>query len=289
MSKILITGATGHLGTAVVEKLLALLPATDIRILARDEQKTTSLKQKGVEVKLGDYHHPDQLEAAMEGIEKLLLISSSDMNDRLGQHKNVVNAARKSGVRHIFYTGISMKNKEESPLKDFMEVHFRTEDYILESGLAYTFLRNGLYADVIPMFVGDKVLETGIFFPTGDSKVAFAVRKDLGEAAAILLAGAGHENKVYDLTGSSAVSFGEVATTFADLSGKQVAFVSPDFTTFESTLKQIGLPPEVIGVSLGFAAGIAHRDFEEAHTDLKEILGREETSLKDYLKEVYGL
>ncbi|WP_461643712.1 SDR family oxidoreductase [Labilibaculum euxinus] len=289
MEKILVTGATGHLGNIVVENLLKKVSAGQISILVRDESKAQALKAKGVTVNIGSYQDIHSLNNAMKGIDKVLLISSSDFNDRIGQHKNVVDAAKQAGVKHILYTGVTLKDIAASPLQPLLQDHFQTEDYIKASGLSFTFLQNSLYAEVIPMFVGEDVLKTGIFFPAGEGKVPFAVRKDLGEAIAIILAGEGHENKTYHLTASKTYSFADIAAELTTLSGKKVNYTSPEDDAFEDMLKQFGLPEEIVLMSVLFAKGIKNNDFNMADGTLESILGREQTDLRMFLKEAFNL
>ncbi|MDQ1771975.1 NAD(P)H-binding protein [Labilibaculum sp. A4] len=289
MEKILVTGATGHLGNIVVENLLKKVSAGQISILVRDESKAQALKAKGVTVNIGSYQDIHSLNNAMKGIDKVLLISSSDFNDRIGQHKNVVDAAKQAGVKHILYTGVALKDIAASPLQPLLQDHFQTEDYIKASGLSFTFLQNSLYAEVIPMFVGEDVLKTGIFFPAGEGKVPFAVRKDLGEAIAIILAGEGHENKTYHLTASKTYSFADIAAELTTLSGKKVNYTSPEDDAFEDMLKQFGLPEEIVLMSVLFAKGIKNNDFNMADGTLESILGREQTDLRMFLKEAFNL
>ncbi len=286
---ILVTGATGQLGTIVINELLKKLPASKLAVLVRDENKAAALKEQGVSVRVATYQDTTALTNALQGIEKLLLISSSDLNNRFEQHKNVVDAAKKAGVKHILYTGITMQNASTSPLKDFVSDHYRTEAYIQANDFTYTFLQNSLYAEVIPMFAGPQAVNTGIFFPAGDGKVSFASRQDLGEATANILATEGHENKTYQLTGAAAYSFADVATTLSTLANKPVNYTSPEPAAFEEALKGFGLPAEIIGMSLGFAAAIKHHDFEVVDTTLERLLGRPRTDLSNYLKVAYNL
>ena len=158
MSRILITGATGHLGTATIEHLLKHAAAGTIVALARDENKAKSLIAQGIEVRYGNFDDIDSLNKAMQGIEKVLLISGLDQN-RYQQHKNVVDAAKKAGVKYIAYTGVSLKDVNASAARDFMSSHFQTENYIKTSELDYTFFRNTLYTDVMQHFAGEKVLK----------------------------------------------------------------------------------------------------------------------------------
>lgn len=286
---ILVTGATGQLGQIVIEKLSEKIPTNQIAALVRDSAKAEHLIAKGVNVRVGDYHNGDSLLAALQGVEKLLLISSNDFNDRLGQHKNVIDAAHKAGVKHVFYTGVTMNDINSSPLKPILEEHYLTEEYLKASGLSYTFLQNSLYAEVIPMFLGENVVETGVFFPAGDGKVAFALREDLGEATANILLNEGHENQTYHLTGSETISFEEVAAILSELSGKEVSYINPEKDAFEGALKQFGLPEPIIQMSVMFAAGIKNNDFNKTYDSLEKFLGRKPTNLRTYLKAAYKL
>jgi NAD(P)H dehydrogenase (quinone) len=286
---ILVTGATGQLGQIVIEKLSEKIPTNQIAALVRDACKADHLIAKGVNVRVGDYQNGESLLAAFQGIDKLLLISSNDFNDRLGQHKNAIDAAVKAGVKHVFYTGVTMNNINSSPLKPLLEEHYLTEAYIKASGLSYTFLQNSLYAEVIPLFLGENVIETGVFFPAGEGKVAFALREDLGEATANILVGEGHENQTYNLTSSEVISFAEVAAILSELSEKAVSYINPESEVFEGTLKQFGLPEPIIQMSVMFAAGIKNNDFNKTYDSLERFLGRKPTNIRTYLKAVYKL
>lgn len=286
---ILVTGATGQLGQIVIEKLSEKIPTNQIAALVRDASKAEHLIAKGVNVRVGDYQNNESLLAAFQGIDRLLLISSNDFNDRLGQHKNAIDAAVKAGVKHVFYTGVTMNNINSSPLKPLLEEHYLTEDYLKASGLSYTFLQNSLYAEVIPMFLGENVIETGVFFPAGEGKVAFALREDLGEATANILVSEGHENQTYNLTGSEVISFAEVAAILSELSEKAVSYINPESEVFEGTLKQFGLPEPIIQMSVMFAAGIKNNDFNKTYDSLERFLGRKPTNIRTYLKAVYKL
>ncbi|MCP9770456.1 SDR family oxidoreductase [Lacihabitans sp. LS3-19] len=286
---ILITGATGQLGRGIIENLLKTTPSSEITAFVRDETKAADLKALGVTLKVGTYQDSDSLEAAMSGIDKVLLISSADFVDRIGQHKNVINAAKKAGVKQIFYTGVSIKDMDASPIKPMLGDHFETEDYIKELGFDYTFLRNALYFDIIPMFAGEGVFENGIFFPAEKGKVAFALRSDLAEATALIINSADNVNKVYNLAGSTAYSFEEIAAELSKLSGKEVGYLSPEPEAFEGMLKQFGVPDIMIILSQSFAGAFKHNDFEETSTTLYNILGRETVELAEFLKSNYKL
>ena len=287
MSKILITGATGHLGKGSIEFLLNKgIKASQIVALARDINKATSLIRKGVEVRIGSFDDVASLENATQGIEKVLLVSGLDQN-RLQQHKNVVDASKKSGVKHIAYTGVSLKDVNTST-NPTMADHFQTEAYIKENGFTYTFLRNSLYSDAIPMFAGENAVEAGIFLPAGNGKVPFVLRNDLAEATASVLSQSGHENKTYNLTGDLH-SFADIAGILSELSGKTVSYIDADAKIFPEVLKQAGVPEIGIFVLSSFSADIKQGLFEVNSTDLELLLGRKPVSLKDTLRKIYNL
>ncbi len=283
---ILVTGATGHLGSAVIEHLLKNTTTDNIVAFARDKNKAKSLREKGIEVRFGTFEETASLDKTMQGIEKVLLISTTD-HHRLQQHKNVVDAAKKAGVEHILYTGVSIKDVNTSAVKILMESHFQTEDYIKESGLTYTFLRNSLYTDVIPFYVGEKVLETGILLPAGNGNVAYALRREMGEAAANVLLQNGHQNQIYEITGGELYSYKDVAKALSELSGKNIVYTDVEATKLSEQLKQADVPEIITSVIIGFATDIKNGQFERVSKDLENLLGRKPTALKEALKEIF--
>ena len=284
---ILVTGATGHLGNQIVENLLTQISPNEIAVLVRSEEKAKELKEKGVQIRVGDYTNPNSLVAAFKKVKKLILISSNDFNDRFGQHKNAIDAAKQAGVEHILYTSMSMNDIETSPLKGFLKDHYETEDYIKQNGFTYTILQHSLYADVIPMFIGEQVLETGVFFPAGEGRVAYASRTDLAEAIAKVALSDAFDNQSLPMTNTENYSYADVAEILTELSGKEVAYVNPTPEVFTETLKGFGLPDPIIQMSLGFAAGIKNNDFDKTFPNLETILGRKPQTLKEYLISVY--
>ena len=285
---ILVTGATGHLGSAVVSHLLKDTAANNIVGFARDENKAKHLKEKGIEVRMGNYDDISSLDLAMKGIEKVLLISGNGPT-RLQQHKNVVAAAKKAGIKHITFTSIALKDIKTAALRSLMEDLYQAEDYIKESGLTYTVLRNTLYLGGTPLFGGEKIFKTGINLPTGDGKVPFALRREMGEATANVLLQNGHENQTYEITGSDLYSYGDVAHELSALSGRTVIYSDADPVTFPTQLKEFGLPAIVVLLVTGFSADVKNHQFEIVTKDLEKLLGRKPASLKEGLKEVFNL
>src|SRR5699024_794913 len=287
MSKLLITGATGHLGTATIKQLLQKTSTDNIVAFARDENKVKDLVEKGVEVRYGNFDDITSLEKAVQGMDKVLIISTVDPN-RYQQQKNVVDAAKKAGVRHVAYTSGVLKDVNASPLKSHFQSHFQTEDYIKESGLSYTILGNTLYAEVIPVYVGDKVFETGVYLPAGNGKVPFALRREMGEATANALLEDGYENKTYQITGGELYSYKDVAKILSEIAGKTVRYVDADMTTFEEQLKQAGASDMMISIVSGINTDIKNHQYEIVSDDLENLLGRKPATLEEALKEIYN-
>lgn len=286
---ILITGATGHLGKAVVNQLLTKTAASNIAILARDLNKALEYKTKGVEVRIGDFDNQNSLNTAMKGIETVLLVSGADPVNRLQQHKNVIDAAAKNGVNKIAYTSVTMENLATSANQFLMQSHFQTEDYIKESGLKYTFFRNNLYTDTILMFAGENPFETGIALPAGNGKVGFALRREIGEAIANELLQTTSENKIYEITGSESYSYEDVAVELSKLSGKTVTYTDLRAEAYAELLKNIGVPEEYISMFNAFAADIKNNQHSKITSDLEILLGRKPISFSSALKELYNL
>lgn len=287
MNKILVTGATGILGTAVIETLLKKIPSNQISILTRKEEKRLEFQSKGFQAYLGDYNDITALEKAMKETETVLLISAGDQGDRMQEHRNVVDAAKKSGVQCIAYTSRSLKDRASLSNK-LMFDHFNTEDYIRESGLKYTIFRNALYMDVVPLFVGKQVFETGIFQPAGDGKVAYALRQEQGEAMANVLLNEVCQNQVYKFTGSEAYSFYDVADVLTDLSGKEVNYTAVENPAFEEIMKRKGLPEGMVKKIIDFNLDIKNGQEAEVTNDLEMKLGRKPATLKEGLKVLFG-
>ncbi|GAB3558232.1 SDR family oxidoreductase [Spirosoma fluminis] len=285
---ILVTGATGHLGNAVVQQLLQTLPASQIAAFVRDKNKAVNLIEQGVSVRVGTYDDIDSLDSAMQGIKTVLLIAGTDEENRIRQHQQVVDAARNAQVQRIAYTSRALKDRT-TLVNRLMDGHFQTEDYIKASGLAYTLFQNSLYLDAIPQFVGgEAVFERGIYVPAGRGRVALALRSEMGEAMANALAIEFKGNVTYQLTGSESYSFYDVAAALTDLSGKPVPYTPAEPATFEAQLTGRGLPSIVARRITGFITDIANGQEDAISPDLEKLLGRKPTALKEGLSLLYN-
>ncbi len=285
---ILVTGATGQLGSSVISQLNKVSSKDQFAIFARDEKKATEYQEQGIEIRLGDFNQISSLGHAFEGITKLLLISTMEFN-RFEQHKNVIDAAKMAGIKHIIYTGLAIQDIETSNVKDLMQSHFDTEKYIQASGLDFTFVRNTMYTDAIPQIVGDKVFNTGIYLSGGDGKVPYALRREMGEAIANILVQDNHENKIYNITGDIAYSYANVAQTLSELANQKIDYVDLDEILYEQFLTDIHLPEFLIYLTKGTVVDIKQNQYEVNSSDLKTLLGRPPLDLKSALKELYKL
>ncbi|MBF03011.1 MAG: NAD(P)-dependent oxidoreductase [Flavobacterium sp.] len=288
---ILITGATGNFGSATLNFLVEKgIQPNKIKALVRNEASATALLERGIGIAIGSYDDYTSLTKAFRGVDQLLLVSGNDIENRLQQHVNVINAAKEVGVKHIVYTSFQRKNETpSSPLWMVAHSHLETEKALKESGLTYTILKNNLYMDFLPGFIGEHVLENKtIYVPAENGTISAVLRSEMAEAVAIILTTKGHENKEYDFTNTEALSYSEIAKIISETSGKSIAYVSPSAAEYQTTLKGFGLPDEAVGVFTSFAVGQAEGELEKVSTDLENILQRKPVSVRSFLEKTYA-
>lgn len=290
---ILITGATGQYGAKVVEHLLNKgVAARQIAALVRDAAKGQGLQEQGIELRVGDYTDVDSLVKAFQGVEKLLLVSSNDRGavaNRTAQHRNVITAAKQAGVKHLVYTSFVQKPAApDSAIADFLDSHAQTEQFLQDSGLPYTILQNGIYLEMIPVFAGEKVAETGrIVFPAQAGKASWVLREELAEAAAHVLTTPGHENQTYVLANDEATSFQDVAQALTGALGKEVHYQSPPVEAFQAALQQAGVPDLYIGMFTTWAGAVAEGALDVRDATLASFLRRKPTTTAQFIAQVY--
>ncbi|HEX7890674.1 MAG TPA: SDR family oxidoreductase [Ramlibacter sp.] len=271
--KIGITGATGQLGRIVVDKLKQKVAASDIVALMRSPAKAADL---GVPARAADYGDAKALAAALAGVDTLLLISGNEVGQRVPQHRNVIDAAKQAGVRHIVYT--SLLRADTSPLNLAGE-HRETEAMLAASGIPATILRNSWYMENHLGSATGAVAAGAFIGSAGSGRIAGATREDYAEAAVAVLTGSGHQGKVYELAGDEPYTLADVAAEIARQAGKPVPYRDLSPSDYAQALQGFGLPE-------GFAQAIASWDADAAqgalddgsHT-LSRLIGRRTTPL----------
>ncbi len=285
---ILITGATGNLGSSVVNELLKKSTSDQFIVTSSNQNGVNKLASKGLQARVANFSEKETLNDAFRGVDKVLLISTMDQN-RFEQHKNVIDAAKNQGVKHIVYTSLGIKDIQTSGVKDLMMSHFETEDYIKESGLTYTILRNTMYADALTQILGENALNQDINLPGGNGKVPYALRREMGEATANLLLQDGHENKTYNITGSHAFGYKEIAETLAKLTGNTIVYNDIPEDDLKSFLKKIGMPDFAIYLHTGTLYDIKTHQYELESDILETLLGRPTASKEEFIKELFSI
>ncbi|MEB7914660.1 SDR family oxidoreductase [Citrobacter portucalensis] len=278
---IAITGATGQLGQHVIESLLKTVPASQIVAIVRNPSKATALSQLGITVRQADYSDEAALTAALQGIDKLLLISSSEVGQRAPQHRNVINAAKAAHVKFIAYT--SLLHADTSPL-GLADEHVATEKMLAESGIAYALLRNGWYTENY-LASAPAALEHGVFIgAAGEGKIASATRADYAAAAARVISEDGHSGKTYELAGDAGWTLSQLAAELAKQSGKKVVYQNLSEEDFAAALKGVGLPAGLADMLADSDTGASKGGlFDDSHM-LSKLIGRPTTSLADSVK-----
>jgi len=278
---IVITGASGQLGRLVIEELLKKRPAAEIVAAVRHPAKVADLAARGVQVRVADYTLPATLEAAFAGADQLLLISSSEVGQRVAQHNNAINAAKRAGVGLVAYT--SILRADSSPMGLAAE-HRETEVLLKASGLPHVLLRNGWYTENYTASI-PAAMQHGVFLGSaGDGRIASAARADYAAAAAAVLTRADQSGQVYELTGDEAYSLSDLAAEITRQSGKTVVYKNLPEAEFKGVLLGAGLPEPIanllaesdVGASKGGLFGDDHQ--------LSRLIGRPTTTLAALVK-----
>ncbi|MCS2152103.1 SDR family oxidoreductase [Scandinavium goeteborgense] len=280
---IAITGATGQLGQLVIDHLLKTVSANQLVAIVRNPAKAQALSDKGIVVRQGDYTDEAGLKSALQGVEKLLLISGSEVGQRTVQHRNIINAAKAAGVKFIAYT--SLLHADKSPLGLHVE-HVETEKMIAESGIAYTLLRNGWYTENY-LASAPPAIEHGVFIgAAGDGKIASATRADYAAAAAQVMSSEGHAGKVYELAGDNAWTLSELAAELSKQSGKNVSYQNLSEADFAAALKGVGLPAGLADMLADSDVGASKGGLFDDSRTLSKLIQRPTTALSDSVKNI---
>ena len=278
---IVVTGASGQLGRLVIQELLARVPASSIVAAVRKPASVADLAAKGVQVREADYTRPETLDAAFKGADKVLLISSSEVGQRVAQHRHVVDAVKRAGVSLLAYT--SLLHADTSPLGLAAE-HVATEAAIQASGVPAVILRNGWYTENYLASV-PVALQHGAFIGcAGAGRIASAARADYAAAAAAALTQEGQAGRVYELAGDESYTLSDLAAVLSAATGKQIPYVDLPQSEFEAALAGAGLPQPVAALLADSDAGAARGGlFDDGH-QLSGLIGRPTSSLVSLLK-----
>jgi len=281
--KILVTGATGKLGSKVVESLLKSIPASDLAVSVRNPEKAEGLRARGIEVRQGDFDNPETLDNAFTGIDRLLIISADGDNEtRILQHTNAVQAAERAGVKFIAYT--SLANATES--KNLMAPpHVETEAAIIRTGIPYSFLRNNWYLENEIGSIQGAMAGAPWVTSAGKGKVGWALQQDYADAAAAVLVGNGHENTVYELSGPL-LTQEELVSALGAVLGKDIPVQQVSDEKYAEIMKGLGLPDFVIPIVVGIQESIRNGSLEVEKNDFEKVLGRPVTPINEALTQL---
>jgi NAD(P)H dehydrogenase (quinone) len=276
-----VTGATGKLGRLAVAALLDRgVPAADVVALVRTPAKAAELAERGVTVREGDYDRPDTLAPALDGVERLLLVSGDAVGQRVRQHSAVVDAAKAAGVQRIVYTSILRADSSTLPLAP---EHKATEDLLRQSGIAYTLLRNSWYLENYTDQVGQYLERGEIVGAAGNGRVAAAPRSDYAAAAAAALVANGHDDATYEL-GGPPFTFPELAEALSEVTGRTIRYRDVSLPDFTAALLAAGLDEGTAQFVTALEAGTAAGELDTDAADLERLLGRPATPLRDALR-----
>lgn len=280
---LVVTGASGHLGRLTVQSLLDRgVPAERIVATARTPETLDDLADRGVDVRQADYTDPQSLKEAFAGAERVLLVSSSAIGQRIDQHRNVIDAAREAGVDLIVYTSAPRADTTEMLLA---AEHAATEQMVRDSGLDYVILRNSWYFENYTGQLATALEHKAILGSAGTGRVSAASRADYAEAAAVVLAGDGPRNHIYELGGDTAFTLSEYAETLSALVGETVAYVDQPAADYQAFLESVGLPEPVARIMADADLALARGDLQVDSGDLSRLLGCPTTSLSDAIRE----
>ena len=270
---IAVTGATGQLGRIVIENLKQRTATSNILALVRKPEQAEAL---GVAARAFDYSRTETLDAALSGVETLLLISSSEIGQRAAQHANVIAAAKRAGIKRIVYTSVLHADSSVLPLAD---EHRATEASLKASGLSYTLLRNGWYTENYTGFAGVALANGALFGSAGEGRISSATREDLAEAAAVVLTADGHENTTYELAGDTSWTLADLAAKISKQTGKNIPYRNLPEADYAAALEGVGLPKGLAAALASYDVSASQGALYANERALAELIGRPTTPL----------
>lgn len=274
---IAITGASGQLGRLVADQLLTTVDPAELVLLTRDPAKLADYAERGADVRAADFSKPDELVEAFAGVERVLLISTDAVGARVEGHLAAIDAAVKAGVRHMAYTSVSGPTADNPA--GVVADHAATEEALRESGLAWTMLRNNLYADMQVDSVAQAAATGQLVTNFGDGGAAYVTRADCAAVAAGVLTGEGHEGKAYDVTGPHAYTAADLAELATQKSGKPVDVVQVDDEAYTAGLVSAGLPDFIAPLLTSFGTATRLGKLATVTDVVEQVGGRKPTPL----------
>ena len=285
---IVVTGATGQLGRAIVEKLVKRVPAKEVAVSAREPDKAMDLMGLGARVRKGDFADPETLAHAFEGATQVLIISSNARafgGDTLAQHRAAIDAAKAAGAKRVLYTShmAASASSAFAPARD----HAATEDMLRDSGMPWTSLRNGFYASSAFGLMGD-AFEKGLLAVPTDGKVCFTTHADLAEAAAAILANEGSfDGPTPALTGSQTHDFADIAGMATEL-GKAIRREVITDEALRAGILARGAPPVIADIALGYYLASRAGEFAKTDPTLEKLIGRTAIPMREVVAQKLG-
>jgi NAD(P)H dehydrogenase (quinone) len=274
-----VTGASGHLGRKVADLVLDRLDPAGVVLLTRTPEALAAYAERGAVVRPADFDEPASLRDAFAGVERALLISALDFERRTSQHRAAIEAAKAAEVRHVIYTSIPEPG-EGNPAAATPS-HRATEEALRDSGLAWTFLRNSLYAEFQAPVVAQAISSGQLVTSAGEGRVAYVSRDDCAGAAAAVLVKDGHERQAYDITGPEAIGPRDIAALAAELGGRPVEVVPVDDEALIAGMVAGGVPEPVARVVTSFAAAAREGFLDTVTNAVEELSGKQPTSLRE--------
>ncbi len=273
---IVITGATGQLGRLVIAALLRKVPASGIVAAVRNADKAKDLKALGVGVRIADYNDPSAWDAALQGAGKVLLISSSEVGQRARQHRSVIDAAKRTGVRLLAYTSIL---RCDTSIIGLAGEHRETEAYIRASGVPFVLLRNSWYTENYTAGIPAILSAGSLYGCAGEGRVSSAARADYADAAAAALTLTGQAGRVYELAGDSGYTHAEFAAEISRRTGRKIGYVNVTEAEYREALKKAGLPDAYAELIADSDAAASKGALFDDGKQMQKLIGRPTTPM----------
>lgn len=277
--KIGVTGATGQLGTLVIEELKKRIPHDEIVALVRSPEKASKL---GVETRMFDYSKPEGLTEALKGIDRLLLISSNEIGQRAKQHDNVIDSAWKNGVKWIVYTSLL---KADTSSLSLAPEHVTTEKTLIESGIDYTILRNGWYTENYASTVRGAVEGGAYIGSASNGRISSASRADYAEVAAVVITDESHKGKIYELAGDESYTLHDLAAEISKQTGKKIPYKNLSEGEYIEALKSFDVPSPLAETIAGWDVSASNDALYDDSQQLSKLIGRSTTPLSETVRE----